>query len=72
MAAAVKLARSVFAAKFAERNFLFSNVIGSNSKILFNRDPAERVSATPRPSQLDCHVPVQEMAKALIPGYAAP
>ena len=39
------LARSVFAAKFAERNFLFSNVIGSNSKILFNRDPAERVKA---------------------------
>lgn len=39
------LARSVFAAKFAERNFLFSNVIGNNSKILFNRDPAERVEA---------------------------
>ncbi len=39
------LARSVFAAKFAERNFLFSNVIGPNSKILFNRDPAERVQA---------------------------
>ncbi len=39
------LTRSVFAAKFAERNFLFSNVIGSNSKILFNRDPAERVKA---------------------------
>ncbi len=39
------LARSVFAAKFAERNFLFSNVIGSNSKILFNRDPSERVEA---------------------------
>ena len=39
------LARSVFAAKFAERNFLFSNVIGPNSKILFNRDPAERVKA---------------------------
>ncbi|MCX2932085.1 UPF0182 family protein [Mycobacterium sp. CVI_P3] len=39
------LARSVFAAKFAERNFLFSNVIGENSKILFNRDPAERVKA---------------------------
>src|SRR3954451_6808768 len=37
------LARSVFAAKFAERNFLFSNVIGSNSRILFNRDPAYRV-----------------------------
>ncbi|MHA3023091.1 UPF0182 family protein [Mycobacterium sp. BMJ-28] len=39
------LSRSVFAAKFAERNFLFSNVIGSNSRILFNRDPSERVSA---------------------------
>ncbi len=39
------LTRSVFAAKFAERNFLFSNVIGSNSKILFNRDPAYRVKA---------------------------
>ncbi|MCX2711268.1 UPF0182 family protein [Mycolicibacterium sp. J2] len=39
------LARSVFAAKFAERNFLFSNVIGSNSKILFNRDPSQRVEA---------------------------
>jgi len=39
------LTRSVFAAKFAERNFLFSNVIGENSKILFNRDPAERVEA---------------------------
>jgi len=35
--------RSIFAAKFAERNFLFSNVIGANSKILFNRDPAQRV-----------------------------
>ena len=35
----------MFAAKFAERNFLFSNVIGSNSKILFNRDPADRVEA---------------------------
>ncbi len=39
------LSRSVFAAKFAERNFLFSNVIGANSKILFNRDPAKRVQA---------------------------
>lgn len=39
------LSRSVFAAKFAERNFLFSNVIGSNSKILFNRDPSQRVEA---------------------------
>jgi uncharacterized protein len=39
------LSRTVFAAKFAERNFLFSNVIGPNSRILFNRDPAERVEA---------------------------
>jgi len=39
------LARTVFAAKFAERNFLFSNVIGEDSRILFNRDPAERVRA---------------------------
>jgi len=39
------ISRSVFAAKFAERNFLFSSVIGSNSKILFNRDPAQRVEA---------------------------
>ncbi|OBA80223.1 hypothetical protein A9W99_19330 [Mycobacterium sp. 1164966.3] len=39
------ISRSVFAAKFAERNFLFSSVIGSNSRILFNRDPAQRVEA---------------------------
>ncbi|OBJ69274.1 UPF0182 family protein [Mycobacterium sp. 1274756.6] len=39
------LARSVFAAKFAERNFLFSSVIGADSKLLFNRDPAKRVKA---------------------------
>ena len=39
------LARGLFAAKFAERNFLFSNVIGPNSRILFNRDPANRVKA---------------------------
>ncbi|MDT5110094.1 MAG: uncharacterized protein QOE20_1984, partial [Mycobacterium sp.] len=39
------LARTLFAAKFAERNFLFSDVIGPNSKILFNRDPTERVEA---------------------------
>ena len=39
------LARSVFAYKYAERNFLFSNVIGDNSRILFNRDPAKRVEA---------------------------
>ncbi|MEH3140446.1 MAG: UPF0182 family protein [Mycobacterium kyogaense] len=37
--------RSVFAAKFAERNFLFSNVINNNSKILFKRDPSDRVKA---------------------------
>ncbi|MCP9273902.1 UPF0182 family protein [Mycolicibacterium arenosum] len=37
--------RSLFAIKFAERNFLFSDVIGNNSKILFNRDPVKRVEA---------------------------
>ncbi len=39
------LTKTVFAAKFAERNFLFSDVIGPNSKILFNRDPTKRVEA---------------------------
>jgi uncharacterized membrane protein (UPF0182 family) len=40
------LTRSVFTAKFGERNFLFNNTaIGSNSRILFNRDPAKRVEA---------------------------
>ena len=39
------LARSVFGAKFAEWNFLFTDAIGDNSKILFNRDPATRVEA---------------------------
>ncbi|MCG5431552.1 UPF0182 family protein [Mycobacterium sp. MYCO198283] len=37
--------RAVFAANFAERNFLLSNVIGQDSRILFNRDPAKRVEA---------------------------
>ena len=40
-----RFTRSVFAAKYAEQNFLFSNVIGDNSRILFNRDPAQRVQA---------------------------
>ncbi|RRQ26422.1 membrane protein [Rhodococcus sp. Eu-32] len=35
--------RLAFAAKYAERNILFSGAIGDNSKILFNRDPRERV-----------------------------
>lgn len=39
------MSRLVFAAKYAERNFLFSNVIGPDSKLLFNRDPAKRVEA---------------------------
>ena len=37
--------RAVFAAKFSERNFVFPSPIGPDSKILFNRDPAERVKA---------------------------
>jgi len=36
--------RLAFAAKYAERNILFSSAIGENSKILFNRDPRERVT----------------------------
>ncbi len=35
--------RLAFAAKYAERNILFSGAIGSDSKIIFNRDPATRV-----------------------------
>ena len=37
------LHRTVFAAKFAERNILFSRAIGSESKVIFHRDPRERV-----------------------------
>ncbi|MEE2031228.1 UPF0182 family protein [Rhodococcus chondri] len=36
--------RLAFAAKYAERNILFSSAIGGDSKILFNRDPRERVT----------------------------
>src|SRR5690349_2373623 len=39
------LARAVFAAKFSERKLVFPNPIGPDSRILFNRDPAERVEA---------------------------
>ncbi|WP_024795479.1 UPF0182 family protein [Tomitella biformata] len=35
--------RLAFAAKYGERNILFSNAIGSDSKIIFNRDPRDRV-----------------------------
>ncbi|MFC4125276.1 UPF0182 family protein [Nocardia rhizosphaerae] len=35
--------RLAFAAKYAERNILFSSAIGDNSKILYNRNPRERV-----------------------------
>ena len=37
--------RAVFAAKFSERKLVFPSPIGPESKILFNRDPAERVKA---------------------------
>ncbi len=36
--------RLAFAAKFTERNILFSGAIGSDSKIIYNRDPRDRVS----------------------------
>jgi uncharacterized membrane protein (UPF0182 family) len=39
------LSRLVFAAHYGERNFLFSNAIGDNSKLIFNRDPRDRVNA---------------------------
>src|ERR1700730_1515301 len=39
------LARAVFAAKFSERKLVFPEPIGADSRILFNRDPAERVKA---------------------------
>ncbi|MDJ0395236.1 UPF0182 family protein [Rhodococcus sp. G-MC3] len=35
--------RLAFAAKYAERNILFSGAIGDDSKIIFNRDPRDRV-----------------------------
>jgi len=35
--------RAVFATEYGEANFLFSSEINSNSKILYNRDPIERV-----------------------------
>ncbi|MBY6314558.1 MULTISPECIES: UPF0182 family protein [Nocardiaceae] len=35
--------RLAFAAKYTERNILFSSAIGDESKIIFNRDPRERV-----------------------------
>lgn len=35
--------RLAFAAKYTERNILFSGTIGSDSKIIFNRDPRDRV-----------------------------
>ncbi|WP_424807505.1 UPF0182 family protein [Rhodococcus sp. 27YEA15] len=37
--------RLAFAAKYTERNILFSSAIGDNSKIIFKRDPKERVKA---------------------------
>lgn len=37
------LARTAFALHFGERNILFSSLIGENSRILFERDPRERV-----------------------------
>ena len=32
-----------FAAKYTERNILFSGAVGSDSKIIYNRDPRDRV-----------------------------
>jgi uncharacterized membrane protein (UPF0182 family) len=35
--------RMVFALHYGERNFLFSDAIGANSKVIFNRNPRDRV-----------------------------
>ena len=35
--------RAVFATEYGEANFLFSSEINANSKILYNRDPLDRV-----------------------------
>ena len=35
--------RAVFATEYGEQNFLFSSEINANSKIMYNRDPIERV-----------------------------
>jgi uncharacterized membrane protein (UPF0182 family) len=37
--------RMTFALHYGERNFLFSDAVGDNSKIIFNRNPRERVEA---------------------------
>ena len=39
------LNRAVFAAKFSERKLVFPSPIGPDSRIVFNRDPSERVKA---------------------------
>ncbi|MFI6428964.1 UPF0182 family protein [Rhodococcus oryzae] len=36
--------RMAFAAKYTERNILFSGAIGDDSKIIYNRDPRDRVN----------------------------
>ncbi|RVW05316.1 UPF0182 family protein [Rhodococcus xishaensis] len=36
--------RLAFAARYTERNILFSGAIGADSKIIYNRDPADRVN----------------------------
>lgn len=35
--------RAMYAVKYTERNFLLSDAINSNSRILYNRDPRDRV-----------------------------
>ncbi|HEY3747737.1 MAG TPA: UPF0182 family protein [Pseudonocardiaceae bacterium] len=36
--------RMAFALHYGERNFLFSDAVGANSKIIFNRNPRDRVA----------------------------
>jgi uncharacterized membrane protein (UPF0182 family) len=57
--------RMVFAAHYGERNILFNQAIGDNSRIMFNRDPRDRVKQVapwlttdgdPYPAVVDGHI----------------
>ena len=49
------LQRLIFATHYSEPNILFSSEIGSNSKIMYNRDPLERVQKAAPFLTLDTH-----------------
>ncbi|KAH8280186.1 hypothetical protein KR044_004243, partial [Drosophila immigrans] len=47
--------RAMYAAKFQSMNLMLSDVIGSDSKILYDRDPRERVHKV-APDELNAHL----------------